>query len=1150
MKKILGLDLGTNSIGWALIERNFESKIEITLGKGKILGMGSRIIPMSQDVLDKFGQGQSHSQTSERTDYRGVRRLRQRFLLRRERLHRVLKVIGALPEHYERSIDFENKKGQFIDGVEVKLNYTEIEPKQFDFIFKDSFKEMVKVFVSNGQVNKIPYDWTLYYLRKKALSKKISLQELAWILLNFNQKRGYYQLRGEEKEEHKNKIKTFEVLQVSELKDSGDKIKSTEDILYNVYFTNGWKYDKQITKTENWNNKIKEFIVTETITKSGDVKRTYKTVDSEKDWIAIKKKTEQDIKQSNKYVCEYIFDTLLKNPHQKINGKLVKTIERYFYIEELTAILEKQKEFHAELKDKNLTDSCIIELYPNNYAQQNILKQKDLTHLFVNDIIFYQRPLKSKKSLIDGCKYESRTYKNNEGELVTNPIKVIPKSHPLYQEFRLWQFVENIRIYEKKKFIGDRLYTDYDVTPEYLPTIDAKVVLFDFFNDKEKITQRQFLALYKDNFGKKLMEDNFRWNYVEDKEYPLNETRALYISKFNKHKYFDWRTYLTKENEIKLWHLLYSISDKKEIEQARENENSKLNLPLEIRQEFKKTKPFKKEYGAYSEKAIKKLLSFMRMGKYSENISQEYKNRIDDIFLRLDTIKHNKEKVGEVADDDITKGMLKSFCGYEKIYFGLKVHQAEYIFYGKHAETRDINIWKTPEQLENYIKEFKQHSLRNPIVEQVITETLRVVKDIWKHYGKGKESFFDEIHVELGRDMKNPKNIRERMTKNIVNNQNTNQRIRILLREFKNQNVEGVIPESPNQQEKLRIFEDDILSGFSEKELESQEQDGVKIAKVVKAVEPTNREIEKYKLWLEQKYRSPYTGQVIPLSKLFTTDYEIEHILPQARYFDNSLGNKIICEAEINRFKDRQTAFEMISKSPGRIVELGQCKKVALFTLEAYQDFVSENFISGSKKQKILLSEDIPENFISRQLNDTRYITKVVKGLLSNILREDDEQEATSKNVISVTGSVTTVLKNDWGLNDKWNKIVEPRFKRMNEITNSNDFGYFDKEKGFFRTDVPMELKKNFNKKRIDHRHHAMDALVVALATRNHVNYLSNQHAKSDNLRYDLRNKLRRVEENTANGKTYKRAKEFILPWRGFPVEAKNSLESIIHPNI
>ena len=50
MKKILGLDLGTNNIGWALIEQDFESKA------GKISGAGSRIIPMSQDILGTFGQ--------------------------------------------------------------------------------------------------------------------------------------------------------------------------------------------------------------------------------------------------------------------------------------------------------------------------------------------------------------------------------------------------------------------------------------------------------------------------------------------------------------------------------------------------------------------------------------------------------------------------------------------------------------------------------------------------------------------------------------------------------------------------------------------------------------------------------------------------------------------------------------------------------------------------------------------------------------------------------------------------------------------------------------------------------------------------------------------------------------------------------------
>ena len=82
---------------------------------------------------------------------------------------------------------------------------------QFEFIFQDSFEAMLTdfathqpVFVSEGK--KVPYDWTLYYLRKKALTEGISKEELAWLILNFNQKRGYYQLRGEEEEEQSNKL--------------------------------------------------------------------------------------------------------------------------------------------------------------------------------------------------------------------------------------------------------------------------------------------------------------------------------------------------------------------------------------------------------------------------------------------------------------------------------------------------------------------------------------------------------------------------------------------------------------------------------------------------------------------------------------------------------------------------------------------------------------------------------------------------------------------------------------------------------------------------------------------------------------------------------------------------------------------------------
>lgn len=117
---------------------------------------------------------------------------------------------------------------------------------------------------------------------------------------------------------------------------------------------------------------------------------------------------------------------------------------------------------------------------------------------------------------------------------------------------------------------------------------------------------------------------------------------------------------------------------------------------------------------------------------------------------------------------------------------------------------------ETPADIDAYLAAFKQHSLRNPIIEQVITETLRVVRDIWKQVGK-----IDEIHIELGREMKNPADKRKRMTTQILENENANLRIKALLAEFVNPEygVENVRPYSPSQQKILRIYEDAVLKG-------------------------------------------------------------------------------------------------------------------------------------------------------------------------------------------------------------------------------------------------------------------------------------------------------------------------------------------------
>ena len=1151
MKKILGLDLGTNSIGWAVVNgEQTENGIKLQ----KIEAKGSRIIPMDAAILGDFDKGNSVSQTADRTTKRGARRLHERYLLRRERLHRVLSVMKFLPEHYAEKLD---KYGHFLKESEPKLAWN-----NGQFLFMDSFKEMLADFAINqpelvADGKKVPLDWTIYYLRKKALTQAITKEELAWILLQFNQKRGYNQLRDEEEEQNKNQSVEFHSLKVIEVEDSGDK--KGNAIWYNVKLENGWIYKRASSIPLDWVGKVKDFIVTTDLNEDGTVKtdkegnekRSFRAP-KEDDWTLLKKKTEYTIDNSGNTVGEYIYDSLLSNPDQKIIGKLVRTIERKYFKDELKAIINKQKDFIPELNDSKLYAACIEELYPSNDDYRNSIASRDFTYLLVEDVLFYQRPLKSKKSTIANCPYESHFDK--EGK--EYPIKCVAKSNPFFQEFRLWQFVQNLKIYQRERIVNDgqmdlfgnvstgKLETDVDVTNEFIRSEEELVALFDFLNDKKEITQESLLTTYfkiKKPKGKD-SELPYRWNYVEDKTYPCNKTRAVLLAKLTKED----KTKLTKELEYALWHLLYSVNSKTEIdavfaENKRNNSKGIYHELLEAGfsdesiENLKKAKFDEKDYGAYSEKAVKKLLALMRMGKYwaQDNIDAKTLDRIKKIISgEYDEKIHNRVREKALHLTEISH------------FKGLPIWLACYVIYDRHSEASDIQKWEKPEDIDIWLRNFKQHSMRNPIVEQVVTETMRTVRDIWKQVGT-----IDEIHVELGREMKNPADKRKKMTERINENENTNLRIKAMLIEFQNPEfgIENVRPYSPTQQDILRIYEEGALLNLS-----NDDSDFDFVSKISKAAQPSKNDVLRYKCWLEQKYQSPYTGEMIPLSKLFTPAYEIEHIIPQSRYFDDSFSNKVICEAEVNKLKDNQLGFEFIKNHHGEKVTLTGGKVVEVFNESNYQDFVRKHYAKNSSKMKHLLMDDIPDKFIERQLNDSRYISKYVKGILSNIVREKDEngnieQESVSKNLISCNGNITDRLKKDWGMNDVWNRIILPRFIRMNELTNSTHFTTINTS-GEIIPAMPLELQKGFNKKRIDHRHHAMDAIVIACTTRDHVNLLNNESALSEHKenRYALSHKLRRYEEVLINGEKRKVPKEFLKPWDTFTQDTQRAIENIV----
>ena len=1139
MKTILGLDLGTNSVGWAVINSVIKEQAE----RIWIEMAGSRIIPMDAAVLGDFDKGNSISQTSERTRLRGARRLRERQLLRRERLHKVLNILGFLPNHYLEYIDFEKHPGKFLADAEPKLAWVKDEQGKYTFLFQAAFDEMLADFAIHQPSlvsgdKKIPYDWTIYYLRKKALTEMISKEELAWILLNFNQKRGYYQLRGEEEEDNAGKSVEFYALKVLTVEATDEK--KGRDVWYNVHLENGWIYRRSSSVPLDWEGQVKEFIVTTDLNpdgtpkldKYGEVKRSFRAP-KEDDWMLIKKRTEADIANTHKTVGAYIYDTLLQKPQQKIIGKLVKTVERKLYRDELSLILQKQCAFHAELQDRALYARCVEALYPSNEVRRKNIANRDFVYLLMDDILFYQRPLKTKKSLIANCPYEENEYVDREtGEIKKTPLKCIAKSHPLFQEFRLWNFLSNIRIYQKEKEINGTLHLDVDVTAEFLKTEDDYVALFDWLNSRKEIEQKTFLKYPK--FGLKKEISNYRWNYVEDKQYPCNETRHAILSSLEKANVCI--DFLSNEKEVALWHILYSVSDKQEIEKALRTFAAKNGLDESFVEAFKKFPPFKSEYGAYSAKAIKKMLPLMRCGKYWDvsSIDDTTKERIKKIVTG-----EYDERISVKVRDKVMN--LSDISCFRRLPLWL----ACYIVYNRHSEDKEAVKWESPADIDAYLASFKQHSLRNPIVEQVITETLRVVRDIWKQVGR-----IDEIHIELGREMKNPADKRKRMTAQILENENANLRIKALLAEFMNPEyeIENVHPYSPSQQEILRIYEDTVL--HAEDQL-PEEIDAI-LKKFNSSKVPTKSEFLRYKLWLEQKYRSPYTGELIPLGKLFTAAYEIEHVIPQSRYFDDSFSNKVICESAVNKLKDNQLGYEFIKNHHGQKVEVGFGKSVEIFSVDSYERFVKEQYAKSVVKMKKLLMDDIPEQFIERQLNDSRYISKVIKGLLSNIVREKNdsgeyEPEAVSKNIVVCTGSVTDRLKRDWGMNDVWNSIVYPRFERLNSLTDTQSFGHWENKSGkkVFQTELPLEYQKGFSKKRIDHRHHAMDAIVIACATRNHVNYLSNESASRNAKisRYDLQRLLCDKNRADDNG-NYK----WVIkkPWDTFTQDAREVLSKIV----
>lgn len=189
--------------------------------------------------------------------------------------------------------------------------------------------------------------------------------------------------------------------------------------------------------------------------------------------------------------------------------------------------------------------------------------------------------------------------------------------------------------------------------------------------------------------------------------------------------------------------------------------------------------------------------------------------------------------------------------------------------------------------------------------------------------------------------------------------------------------------------------------------------------------------------------RCVFTGEQIGAHNLFSSDVEIEHILPFSRTFDDSFSNKTLSTRQANRDKGNRTPYEAFGHSPDgydweeiskRAAELSNSKKWR-FNPNAMERY--EKFEGG---------------FLARQLTDTQYISSLAKTYLESIYGGQGHEGGRNK-VWVINGRLTADLRHYWGLNSV--------------LLGDN-----------------LPESEAHKKNRNDHRHHAVDAIVIASTDR------------------------------------------------------------------
>lgn len=640
-------------------------------------------------------------------------------------------------------------------------------------------------------------------------------------------------------------------------------------------------------------------------------------------------------------VGQYLMSLLEQHPLKSIKNQ---TFYRKDYEDEFEQIWKTQIQFHPELTRK---------------------LKKELK----NRVIFYQRPIESKKQELSFCELESHQIeieKNGKKQYVTTGSRVCPISSPLFQEFRMWQRLNDVVI------INQVTLEKRQLTLEECELLAAELSI------RKEMTKRDALKLLKGkqtknydlNFEKligndtqarlvnaylKIMEMTGHDKLEVKKMRTQDVTDAICKVFANLGYHTDALTGEVALNQdvciqpyYKLWHLLYSFSG----DNSRSGNATLIQKVKEFfgfdSDEFAKIiadVKFADGYGSLSAKAIQKILPKMKEG-------YQYSNACE-------------------------------LAGYN---------------HSKRSISKEDNEKRT---LQQHLQLIPHNSLRNPLVERILNQMVLLVNNLIEEYGNTYGSF-DEIRIELPRELSSNADKRQRDTKNRDDNQKTKDACREELIAILKEHKINVTYVSENDVLKYRLYKELAMNG----------------------------------------YKTLYSNTKVDLIALIMgRGFDKEHIIPKALRFDNSFSNLTIEKTDINLDKSKTTAIDYVRNTYGEEAAQQYIAKV--------NDLYKKGAFSKTKRDNLLrIAEEIPEEPLNRDLGLTGYINKKAMELLLPVTRK----------IVPTTGKITSQLRDDWQLVNVLQELVWDKYKQLGKINtyvdkNNKTVERIDKEAWTKRTD-------------------------------------------------------------------------------------------------